>query len=114
MISKELLSEVFNKKVSEISTPERDARERGYLHISGIFIIFEDNRDVIISIYELAHKCKEWLKSKGYMTVVYIHLDTVAVNICLDSKAVYWTPAMTVLTEPEAIFLACQWVLENN
>ena len=93
MITKELLSEVLG--VYKIIEPY------------GNILVWEwdksySNNNCSINIYELAHKCKEWalqydytiLSSKGYATI---------------SGKVFYDK-----TEPEAIFKACQWILENK
>ena len=61
MISKELLSEVINKKIQHIVT---DTKEIHYKIRSDVktteIAVYYENRWNIINIYELAHKCKEW------------------------------------------------------
>ena len=71
--SKELISEVLSKEVEA----ERfiDSNYLTYVH-SGIY---ED-----INIYELAHKCREWALSEGYIIEVGVHptiKKTVAIEI---------------------------------
>lgn len=84
-----------------------------------------------ISIYKLAHKCKEWALSQGfslssskpivandegnqvfnYWWCAYLH----EIN-----KESFEAPLMVTFnnfnseTEPEAIFKACQWILDNK
>ena len=66
-----------------------------------------------INIYELAHKCKEWAISKGY------YLYSVIVN--KEAYAYITYPCNTSLrlfschsyTEPEAIFKACEYIMEK-
>ncbi len=126
MISKELLSKLLNKKVTEVSTSDREARERGYHTISGIFIIFEDNRDVMINIYELAHKCKEWAFINGFVLSSYKQFEddnepihwicewySNESKVCFEcsSHEYSWKEASS---EPAAIFKACQWILDNK
>ena len=81
MISKELLSEVLGCDCSEC-----------YFEDTYNLINYKYQYDVTwseetqynnssINIYELAHKCKEWAESKGYITLtfgdmVYIVKDT--------------------------------------
>ena len=96
MISKELLNEVLNDEVGD------------YFYYNDNLLWFEqDGKEYIINIYEFAHKCKEWALNK---------------NKCLSStpyhKRLY---VCTILgdemfesdTEVEAIFKACQYIMEN-
>ena len=107
MISKELLSEVLSSlTLLEIIDGKID--NNVYFKVEEIDILQS------VNIYELAHKCKEWAKRKEYTITMYLHLDTVAITIYKDSKKVFSTPSMTVQTEPEAIFKACQWILDNK
>lgn len=112
MISKELLSEVLGVKVKEIRwfKPEKSELQ---------FDVEEDNDYTTINIHELAHKCKEWVTNKGYgidsgygstakKTRTYssccLYLDTTG---CASE---YFKSA----TEPEAVFKACEWIMENT
>ena len=103
IISKELLSEVLGYEVEEV----KDVMD------STLYFNNTKHGDYI-NIYELAHKCKEWLRSNGFMITIFYHLDTIAVNISFDGSDVYWTPSMTVYTELDAITKACQWILDNK
>ena len=115
MISEELLSEVLGKPVYMLEL----VLDKRYI------IIYHDNgvmNTSNISIYELAHKCKEWA--------------WVCDNIRLESGRRYGTSAteynccisvynghkyyfdgeyknFIADTEPEAIFKATQWILER-
>lgn len=66
---------------------------------------------ISINIYELANKCKEWVAHKGYILTVETSMTQ---NLCLISldkiSQVYYGSE----TEPEAVFKATQWVLEND
>ena len=107
--SKELISEVLSKEVEE----ERfiDSNSLTYVN-SGIY---ED-----INIYELAHKCKEWAYSQGYIIssgltpVLGVNKDGWAeVFSCstpLDGKL----HTFKQLSEPEAIFKACEYIMEQT
>ncbi len=110
MISKELLSEVLDKQILEVKSGFNDTigTERNYLYkIKGKGWAY-------INKYELAHKCKEWAISKEYRlenqtfilhTMIVIHIK----GMTNDSDI-----QVTNLeaTEPEAIFKACDWILD--
>lgn len=74
-----------------------------------------------INIYELAHKCKEWanicrINGKNYQ------LETALLPECLGGAYCdIWSGAfkqneeeIISSTEPEAIFKACEWLLEKT
>lgn len=105
MISKELLSEVLElKRIDEIYTEDN------------ILYFCELNEGT--NIYELAHKCKEWALSKGYYLRAEQGINykdnlqwTCFLNKDMNDGADfvdYWN-----ITEPEAIFKACEWILKE-
>lgn len=110
--SKELISEVLSKEVEE----ERfiDSNSLTYVN-SGIY---ED-----INIYELAHKCREWALSEGYIIEVGVH-PTIKKDrsdrdyfykITTDRGQRLISKFVEIIkTEPEAVFKACELVLEQT
>lgn len=67
-----------------------------------------------ISFYELAHRAKVWASDKGYRLMSCQDKDA---GYCEVMKAVNYPPVLhseTYDTEQEAIFKACQWVLEKG
>lgn len=111
MISKELLCKVLElKKIDEIYQEDN------------LLYFCESNKG--INIYELAHKCKEWAVSKRYS--LYSGYDKlinkygVYVNLLLlgddESTIGGWDTEIYFIanTEPEAIFKACQYIMENK
>lgn len=115
MISKELLENVLNIKI-------RCFRDNSWLKTNDNIVFlyeFEQNED-FISIYELAFKCKEWAFNNGGYVIEsrsynqkryrwekeafsYIHLPISGMG------KQYWAN-----TEVEAIFKACEWILNEN
>lgn len=71
------------------------------------------------NIYELAYKCKEWAYSRGYTLQIiwmsrtkdkiWYEVDVWTIEPMLNKKRVSEEE-----TEPEAIFQACQWILDNK
>ena len=101
--SKELISEVLSKEVEE----ERfiDSNSLTYVN-SGIY---ED-----INIYEFAFKCKEWAFDKGYtLTSGNNHLIFMSCSIRRTLTDDDWTDFYSD-TEPEAIFKACEYIMEQT
>lgn len=104
MISKELLSDVLNNHNIEHFEIENNYL---WLQTDGGYL----NKN--ISIYELAHKCKEWAlgkdfvlysgsthRTKGYRCDIYTKDGDVDEDFVSD-------------TEPKAIFKACEWIREQ-
>ena len=117
MISKELLSEVMPEWMA-IESSGKYTYEYGFDAIE-FTLSFNDalgGKSLSygkINIHELAHKCKEWAYAKGYdlySTNGWAGLDPVGG----DGGSCYWIDEFTSDTEPEAIFKACQWILENK
>lgn len=108
MISKELVSEVLKEEVVHCFMISGDDNEVYYRYYDTIGTLY-------INIYELAHKCKEWANSKGYVLSSATQINGVCEYYTdkgyNDEKYIDY---MLAYTEPEAIFLACQWILENK
>ena len=111
MISKELLSEVLNQKILSIKTPF-NGRELGYIErYNGID---EHNEHYVkINIYELAHKCKEWVYKPSCYTLES-YKDMYELNWKCNVVTNLEETLFTADTEPEAIFKACEWILNNK
>lgn len=126
MISKELLSEVLGVSKYLLLSFHFHGKHLHYL-IQGNTISDTENtiqnNHKTINIYELAHKCKEWAMQTPYI------VDQLTINIdrtCLPNKfkTRYWcvwllryskvSEEFYADTEPEAVFKACQWLLENK
>jgi hypothetical protein len=104
MISKELLSEVLNLNITYIERCNN----------SIIYKISVYDREEEVNIYELAHKCKEWAKTKKmYINSIYneFYWDRIEKEYFADipnkNKSFYEN------TEVEAIFKACEWILKE-
>jgi len=108
--SKELLSEVLG--IDTISDYEFDSNL-----ITIYYIDDEDRRDYgLINIHELAHKCKEWALKKGYWLSSW-HENRKSfcyVDEFIKIPATCVTQTIDADTEPEAIFKACEWILEQR
>ena len=109
IISKELLSEVFNKEVEYVESnlcyfEEYTSCMQG--------ITFKDEPRTYWNIHELAHKCKEWARAKGYeLYSAYIDINA---SICELFGINFIELEFNSDTEPEAILKACQWILDNK
>ena len=103
--SKELLSEVLGIYVNEVKGIEANIPICGCVHSDGWY----DE----INIYELAHKCKEWALSKNFI----LHSGSTykperyRCDIYVGNSAIEDENFISD-TEPEAIFKACEWIME--
>ena len=116
MISRKLLSEVLNIKIYYINT-----KKDGALYIPDNCIGFEwDNNGYrelsgAINIYELAHKCKEWAYKNGWLLQVRTGTSLSVADIFnSDKQELHIRKQISEKIEPEAIFKACQWILEQQ
>jgi len=108
MLSKELLSEVLKVKLF-------DCPNYGWYKETFRYCI-EGQKvgDIVnqIDIYELVHKCREWVRNEGYYilrdTKGYINGVTTLVRAD-DANAWKYEDEL----EPESIFKATQWIFDN-
>ena len=114
MISKELLSEVLKVYIESISSP----KEFDYHEI----IYRRDGTNRYINIHELAYKCKEWARLKE------LTLFSGAIENSDNEFDLEWSYDCQIFShkdgielfyikcesEPEAIFKACQCILDNK
>lgn len=102
MISKELLSEVTGIPENAIQAISIGKSIVSARKINGI--VEEHN------IYELAHKCKELALDKGYDICSGINFAVIQT----EEEGIIWNTTIEENeSEPEAIFKACQWILDN-
>ena len=102
MISKELLSKVLGIEVKEIRWIKTHKNQLQY-------DVEEDMDYTTINIHELANKCKEWAIENGYSLASYTNAKA---WICRDPYKI--EPYLCADTEPEAIFKACQYIMEQE
>lgn len=128
MISKELLSEVLGKDVDSVRS--------GFTGTIGSeanikYRQLQPRAELYINIYELAHKCKEWAFETESVQIIHARKYGYGVGVVkyFSSIEVYnghylYNPSdelgtstqvsFEADTEPEAIFQAAQWVLDNK
>ena len=114
MISKELLSVVLGIPLPHIR----------YNDTTNLYEIFKEDlfnwsdgsygrwSNLEVNIYELAHECKEWAISKEWILHEVRNLKEYIIYFGGD----YREPSddFRAETEPEAIFKACQWILDKD
>ena len=122
MINKELLSKVLDNevpyqvKVHKIII-KNNSLNYFYNSKDSVGGLFEANE--YINIYELAHKCKEWALSKGYVLFSKIRLNSSLASCYFDAMGKHdyeddYHNDFRAETESEAIFRACQWILDKD
>lgn len=121
MVSKELLSEILEKiqfmdveKVVEVYKSDSEI----YFTASVMNINTKEYTIVkrYFNIHELAYKCKEWAFNRSE-----IHEEKYIINSDIKWARIYRMPnfvdyvhLITKSTEPEAVFAATQWILEQE
>lgn len=119
MISKELLSKVLDNEVPYQVKVHKIIIKNNSLNYfynskdSGGGL-FEANE--YINIYELAHKCKEWAVIRQFYNVASLLDYTGYTCIIRQDPMTFINTELRFRagTEPEAIFKACQWILDKD
>lgn len=133
MISKELLSEVLGRQIKIIAIDENKCEIRNSIpfenyQVGVSYKYLNGNKEIrFMPIYELSHRCKEWAFSKRYN--VYSlgkwrdsNRDTYlsySVTIKTFEETLSYAIGKAYIdkfhadTEPEAIFKACEWILNK-
>ena len=120
IISKEFLSEVLVDKIklvildTEILYNYYNDDIDAKIEKNKVFYFSKNTMDYeYINIHELAHKCKEWALTRGF----WIESNIAANTLGYAYLGVFNHEEKETFkgkTEPEAIFKACQWILENK
>ena len=107
MISKELLSILTGKNVTEIYIKKDQVR----MKTNDISVDWNSSSDVPIpNIYELMHKCKVFAKSKGFDIYSSVHTTYIDGRPFIDGHDVKFYAG----SEPDGVFIATQWILDNQ
>ena len=101
MISKELLSDVLDYEVYTVGVID---------HQNNLWYGLPDGDKETINIHELAHKCKEWAWTHNYSVGSWKYVNGYQGQIALMGKM----RAFNESSEPEAIFKACEWILNQK
>lgn len=113
-ISKELLEQVLDYAIIKNSKIDDDINVK--VHFKNYQNRYEDDK---INIYELAHKCKEWAFKEGFVIRTY-YFDSARFenkkmcNATVGKRKIGDVYTFCFDTEPEAIFRACEWILEQK
>ena len=116
MISKELLSQIENLDIFSVEFLDKE----NIIHICGNYKDTEIHTEYSINIHELAFKCKAWALTKEFELHSKLEYDNK--GMCnIERFKVH--PGMSYReiikytysdSEPEAIFKACEWILEQE
>ena len=115
MISKELLSEVLRIPIESVMS-KTDWSDYGEL-----LVFSTDYQHGHINIYELAHRCKEWILAQGYEIAIFAHIESdkpaweLSLNYGYKSESEIGSLYDTGFhnSESETIFAACEWILKE-
>ena len=107
-LTKELLNEVLEDTVISIWHVNKYTNELHYNTTN-----YPDS-SIAINIYELAHKCKEWVYKNGYVIQSGRDVLTESQFIARVMKKSLVQYDGIAQSEPEAIFKACQWIMEQK
>lgn len=120
MISKELLGNILNIDVAHISKSEHtdtiSVHERCFMYP----LTYDASSYLTINIHELAHKCKLWIVDNGYGLSMNYVVDSNTKEFSHFECLLYGNPYVSDYfdmgseDESQAIFKACEWVLNNK
>ena len=126
MINKELLSEVLHGSriiIKDLVNMENCLEYVSYCSINEMngtkhnenlpdnYYVVKADRWQEINIYELAHKCKEWALSKGYIVIEY----PLCVHIYKENTVIKKVEdKLSQCFIVDRVFQACEWILENR
>lgn len=103
--STELLSAILSKTVTHI----QNGKESNEL----CFMVNGETHGVFLNIYELTFKCKEWVLTTGYFLESGLPYKTRATSALFNDYGGF-KEGFEAPSEPEAIFLACQYILDSQ
>lgn len=107
MIGKELLSAVFSSlTLLEILDGRID--DNVYYKVKEVYILQS------INIHELAHKVKEWAINKNFTLMSSLDIEGGDCKLSFITIEGVIHKSFIADTEPEAIFKAGQWILDNK
>ena len=131
MISKELLSEILGIEVTTVRDDIKSTPDRLYYETSDADTHRAFSPSIpFISVYDLAYRCREWAMTEGYQVsacrpIVQDDTGVQVINYWYKSYIFkfeigsYGPPEqilnfdVNVRSEPEAVFKACEWILND-
>ena len=116
MISKGLLSEVSGIEIKDVTICGTSVCYNKTSAILGRVLKGCGYFEGSINIYALAHKCKEWALEYGYVlySAIMLSTDSYKHSCFIPDSIIMGTKRWYAGTEPEAIFKACEWILDNK
>jgi len=116
-ISKELINSVMNYNDESNRTTDNIKIKDNKIEIYYSHPDFGEDLEAI-NIHELANVCKEWAYNKEIIIESAIWFNAPLMEKMARAKAKCnnedESPYFIGLSEPEAIFKACQWILDNK
>lgn len=115
IISKELLSEVLGKSVKITDKTKLGIFES---ELKGTCLKVSNGLSIFtINIHELTYKCKEWAYKYGFEIAAYRVQDSIEYRCLVGHNTINFNGTKSgyyAESEPEAIFKACQWILDSR
>ena len=112
------MNKLLNRLLSEVLGEEYSLNEfpDGYsINYKTTLVLSKYSGVEFINIYELAHKCKEWAYERDfYIYSIFTFAGEGACYVTKDDEIQKRLATFAGDSEPEAIFKACQWILDNK
>lgn len=118
-ISKELFETIMNEKIIEyrgVFGPYISGTYNNYVNLGcGIAVVSTDGGIVSCSVNDFFFKCKKYALKQNISMYSYIHELNGGVEI-VPKKKCNWldNKKFKAESEQQAVFDACQWILENK
>lgn len=115
-----MLTELLNE-VLRVNVKEGDWYCTDVININYKYYKDNDRFEQKINVHELAYNCKIWAFTRGYELMSgtidegngELIFECSLYNKSAETKEEYILSTFEGYSEPEAIFKACQWILEN-
>lgn len=113
--STELLTLILDKKLTDVSIKTKNIVGMQSFEVLSYRPLYDNASFREINLYELAHKCKKWALSKEWHINSKLNENGASSYVCWNQDICNFTGEYFVAnTEPEVIFKACQWILNDQ
>ena len=116
VLTKELYNKVTRSNVRAIHIHGNTIYINPSDALSASIVAAFGNFESSINIHEFANKCKEWASNKLKLSVQSAKgYNGWYINVNSWNDSTFKSKRFdNIDTEPEAVFKACQWILDNN
>ena len=113
IISKELLSKLLGEDCRGIISIRNELQGEFDPCLLVEYLSEGGKANLLINVHELAHKCKEWAMQKHNLWCISYRTKIGATCKTFDTRSKN-SKMFISSSEPEAIFKACQWILDSE